>query len=544
MQPVTLRIAILSSLGLLPLGCFADARDPGNGEVVSGVDGVDDDAGDTEQPDDTEEPTNEPPPVPVEAPACGDSVPVAQDEMGQTVYGYPRPTAPGVVTGIYRCDSGLLHRPEPTVCESGLPRPLPPEPEPGMPALTQVDFLYEIEQGSWPALCAADADCTEKAFGYCAPTYLGQMSGVRAACNYGCLEDSDCGDDFLCQCGDPVGQCVPATCRSDADCGADLKCGQWETQFICSTDVSYTCQSQADTCNTGADCNEREYCSGEGGVRSCVPNRALACGRPFLVSGEARTATLQQTQDWISPISSSSPGALPAAERLLIGEHWARAALMEHASIAAFARFTLQLLHLGAPRELIEQSQRAMLDETEHAKRCFELASRYLGTAQGPTALPMDDALSQNDLESVTLMAFIEGCLGETVATLEARAALEQASDPLVRSALERIAEDEQRHAELAWRFVRWALSSNAGLADPLMAELSRLERELDESLPLQGEDGVAAHGVLSVCDRAQVRRSALLEVVLPCGRALLGAHSGCLKMPSRAACQITATAG
>jgi hypothetical protein len=54
----------------------------------------------------------------------------------------------------------------------------------------------------------------------------------------------------------------------------------------------------------------------------------------------------------------------------------------------------------------------------------------------------------------------------------------------------------------------------------------------------------VAAHGVLSVCDRAQVRRSALLEVVLPCGRALLGAHSGCLKMPSRAACQITATAG
>lgn len=44
-----------------------------------------------------------------------------------------------------------------------------------------------------------------------------------------------------------------------------------------------------------------------------------------------------------------------------------RTAGIETGSIAAFARFTLQLLHLGAPCELIEASQRAMLDETRHA---------------------------------------------------------------------------------------------------------------------------------------------------------------------------------
>lgn len=533
MQPRSLRIAILTSVGLLPLGCLADARDP-----------VDSD-GDTDAPGGPGQASDPPPPQRMPAPGCGDSVPVAQDEMGQIVYGYPRPPAPGVATGVYRCDSGLLHRPEPIVCESGLPRPLPPEPEPGMTALTQVDFLYDIEPRYWGPLCTADAECTEKPYGYCAPTYLGDMGGVRAACNYGCLQDSDCGDGFLCQCGDPAGQCVPATCRSDADCGADLKCGQWATQFICWTDVSYTCQSEADTCNTKSDCSEREYCSGEGGVRSCVPNRGLACGRPFLVAGEARTATLQETHDWSSVIAVASPADLSAAERVLIGEHWARAALMEHASIAAFARFTLQLLHLGAPRELIEQSQRAMLDETDHSKRCFELASRYLGAAVGPTALPMDDALAHNDLASVTLMAFVEGCVGETVATLEARAALEQASDPLVRSALERIAEDEQRHAELAWRFVRWALAQGHGsLAASLTAQLDRLAEELSEASPSIDVSPLAEHGVLSGGSRTLVRRTALAEVVLPCARALLGAHSGCLKMPSRAACQITATAG
>jgi hypothetical protein len=106
-------------------------------------------------------------------------------------------------------------------------------------------------------------------------------------------------------------------------------------------------------------------------------------------------------------------------------------------------------------------------------------------------------------------------------------------------------ARNEQRHAELAWRFVRWALSQGgATLARSLATELERLSEELREAAPNMDVSPLAAHGVLSSGGRALVRRAALAEVVLPCGRALLAAHSGCLKMPSRAACQITATAG
>jgi hypothetical protein len=213
---------------------------------------------------------------------------------------------------------------------------------------------------------------------------------------------------------------------------------------------------------------------------------------------------------------------------------------MEHASVAAFARFTLQLLHLGAPRELIEQSQRALLDETEHTKACFELASRYHGTPVGPGRLPMDAALADNELESIALMAFLEGCVGETVATLEASAAGEQATDPEVRRVLGRIAQDEMRHAELAWRFVAWALARGGlALKQRLALELGQLEAELLRAPRVLDAAGVPEHGVLSGARQMELRREALAEVVLPCAYALLGgtaSGSSERPLPSRSA--------
>jgi Cys-rich repeat protein len=545
MRTSSLRIAILTSLGLLPLGCFAGSArgDVDDDEITSGAGSENSDEPDStgeQEPAPSAEQPDDPPRAPVAAPACGASVVVTHEEIEQKVIGYSPPVTPGTETGIYRCESGLLHRPEAVACRSGLPRPLPPE----STSVSQVEYLYS--QAGRSSACSADADCTARANGYCAPAYQGDMGGYHVVCKYGCLADADCGEGFLCECGDPVGRCVPAQCRSDQDCGGDLKCGLWQTQFICSVEQSYTCQTPADTCNTTADCGERQYCSGEGGTRSCVGNRGLVCGRPFLVEGEQRMAELCASADWASHTGAAlgSVEALGTSQRATVAEHWARAGLMEHASIAAFARFTLQLLHLGAPRELIEQSQRAMLDETEHAKACFGLASRYLAQPLAPGRLPMDAALADNELEAVTLMTFLEGCVGETVATLEAQAALQGARDEDVCRALTRIAADELRHAALAWRFVRWALPlGGASLERALASQLAQLAAELRDPAPVVDVSPLAAHGVLSRGCRAHVRRAAIAEVVLPCARALLGAHSG-LKMPSRAACQITATEG
>jgi hypothetical protein len=558
-QTRSLRLAILTSLGLIPLACFggraADAVADTDSENATTVPGPVDqtpeyvnDESDRYQPTPTATTTPTPP---IELANCGASTPLLAEDAHVYYSSQTRPLSPGTETGLYRCDNGLLHRPEAAACSSRLPRELPPAPDAdaGAYSPTQVEQLYGIRlHGDPTSTCTQDADCTEHALGFCAPVFADFPTPTETTCRYGCLSDGDCAADQFCLCGDPVGECVAATCRTDQDCGGELKCASWSTYPVCGTYAQFACQTPDDECNSAADCpvagpSNVSECNASDGTRRCVQQGLSACGRPFLVAGEARLAALCSSRDWASS-GAAAPDELLAPERLLIGEHWARAALMEHASIAAFARFTLQLLHLGAPRELLEQSQQAMLDETEHAKLCFSLASRYLDAAVGPGALPMDDALAQNELGSVTLMAFLEGCVGETVATLEARAALEQASDPQVRSALSRIAADEQRHAELAWRFVRWALTEDADLAALLALELERLSSELRDGASGVDLGPLAAHGVLSGGGRARVRRAALAEVVLPCGQALLAAHSGCLKMPSRAACQITATAG
>jgi hypothetical protein len=133
---------------------------------------------------------------------------------------------------------------------------------------------------------------------------------------------------------------------------------------------------------------------------------------------------------------------------------------LEHASIAAFARFSLQLLSFGAPAELVEACTQALADETAHAKLCFAIASAYAERSVGPGPLDIEGSLTAVSLVEVVDLVILEGCLGETGAALEALEALETRAaleDPVIAAAYRRIAADEQRHAELAFQFLRWA---------------------------------------------------------------------------------------
>ena len=153
----------------------------------------------------------------------------------------------------------------------------------------------------------------------------------------------------------------------------------------------------------------------------------------------------------------------------MLATHWARLGQMEHASIAAFARFSLQLLALGAPPALVEACTRALGDETAHTKLCFRIASVYAGRALGPGPLDVAGSLALSSLADIVDLVIAEGCFGETSAALEALEAAASASDPVIRAAYARIAADEQRHAELAFQFVRWALAQEPlGVADRL----------------------------------------------------------------------------
>jgi hypothetical protein len=178
-----------------------------------------------------------------------------------------------------------------------------------------------------------------------------------------------------------------------------------------------------------------------------------------LVEAEPRMAPVVSGGAWLGKADElPQVDHLSYAERTALAEHWAYLGRMEHASIAAFARFSLQLLSLGAPPDLVEACTQALADETAHTKLCFRIASAYAGRALGPGPLDVQRSLDVSSLEQIVALVIAEGCFGETSAALDALEASTNASDPVIAAAYTLIAADEQRHAELAFRFVRWAL--------------------------------------------------------------------------------------
>src|SRR4051812_25046287 len=105
--------------------------------------------------------------------------------------------------------------------------------------------------------------------------------------------------------------------------------------------------------------------------------------------------------------------------------------LGEHASVAAFARFVLHLLSLGAPPELLLDAIQAMKDEVQHARLCFGIARQLTGRAASPG--PMDLARvfdTRDEPGAIMRAAILEGCFGETVAARYAEAALARTEEP------------------------------------------------------------------------------------------------------------------
>jgi hypothetical protein len=242
-------------------------------------------------------------------------------------------------------------------------------------------------------------------------------------------------------------------------------------------------------------------------------------GRPFVVDDEVRTAAVVGRDDWCEAIAVE---AVPAATRARLAEAWARDGAYEHASVASFARFVLELLAVGAPPELVLAGQAALADEVRHARACFGLASAYAGTPVGPGPLAVEGSLAGPcDLAALAGATAVEGCINETIAALVASTAAELADDPAVRSRLTAIAADERRHAALAWRTVAWALGRGDAAVREAVARAFACAPTVDDDA---GEDGLEAHGRLSRRARVAVARVAWRDIIAPQAAALLRA--------------------
>jgi hypothetical protein len=292
---------------------------------------------------------------------------------------------------------------------------------------------------------------------------------------------------------------------------------EWESG--CNEEEPCCDNETVDTVLCGPDPTTPDACC----YTAIVSHHTECMGRPFTVLGEVRTAALAPRNDWSARLTVEC-GVVDAATKRALADAFANSALFEHASVASFARFTLDLLSMGAPATLLYEAGRALADEIRHAELCFALSARYGGSPVGPTVLACE-MTAPRTAEQMLSEIVSEGCIGETIASLLATRARDQASDPVVRAALAEIAADEARHAELSWKTIAWALAVERPswrLAIEAAFAGARISTpELVDSLDVS-PDVWRAHGQLTRAETSEVVVAARVHVIEACAKALL----------------------
>jgi hypothetical protein len=241
-------------------------------------------------------------------------------------------------------------------------------------------------------------------------------------------------------------------------------------------------------------------------------------------------APLASRDDWrlgsVDDLTANLEPSRKPPEHLLpaLASAWTDAALEAHAAVAAYSRFALQLMSLGAPPQLLSGTAQAMQDEVAHAQACFSLARRYAGTEVGPGPLHAIEGVPDVDSTSIVLEVVQRGCIGEAVSALRAREALEHCQDPATREVLVRHQAAKAQQAQLAWRFVAWALrGAGRELPDHVrVAFLTALAPQKTPAPLAQRDRVLLRYGVLSEGQRNALQQRILRDVVLPCMEALL----------------------
>ena len=177
-------------------------------------------------------------------------------------------------------------------------------------------------------------------------------------------------------------------------------------------------------------------------------------GRPYRVNGELISAPLTCQANNSKRIKA-----------------WKESAIGEHASVASFADLSLKLFAVGAPLNLLEKAASAQLDEVRHAELMLNLIKKVDSSDQ---ELEFGAVNLQNQTTSVfdtthtklMLESLEDGCINEGIAARLASEIAKDSTDLHVRNTYETIANDELRHASLAWNIVEWVLSVKPELAD------------------------------------------------------------------------------
>jgi hypothetical protein len=276
---------------------------------------------------------------------------------------------------------------------------------------------------------------------------------------------------------------------------------------------------------------------------SINPTYGAVMGRPYFEMGVNGTK-----RALVSPLVSeggaSSSWALPQHEQVSVAKfvggeeaeadrmahvEWAKRGQSEHASVASFARFSLQLMGLGAPASLLEASAQAQLDEIRHAKLAFSAAATFGSTHVDlrPGAFPAHTVQVGllSDMPAIASAIVIEGCIGETLAAFRASVELQTATHPAALTALAEVAVDEARHAGLAWRALAWIVQEGGSDVREAALDAFREAIRAEPNVVLQDESHtlLEARGIIKGTHLANLRRVAWERAVQPMAVKVLG---------------------
>jgi hypothetical protein len=260
-----------------------------------------------------------------------------------------------------------------------------------------------------------------------------------------------------------------------------------------------------------------------GALLTVLATTGFARGRQLRRFGKILLPPVVDGDAWARlPLEAAADPLLRAA----LAAQWRENGRTEHASIAAFAGLTLELVALGAPPELIAGSQRDALDELRHTELCFSLARALDGAAESPGAFPAALSARSSSLPRTAALArlavdsLVDGALHEGVSARVIARLVKRCEDPATREALREIAADEGRHSAHGWDVVEWCLAEGgAPVGDALRGALRAIpERAKNTQLPEAARGGAwepwGIHGAaLEAEEYARARQDVLRRV-------------------------------
>ncbi len=231
-----------------------------------------------------------------------------------------------------------------------------------------------------------------------------------------------------------------------------------------------------------------------GTIVTALTTVGFARGRQLRRRGKVLLPEVAEGGAWAHlPLVVEASGELRSA----LAAQWRENGRTEHASVAAFARLTLELISLGAPPELLEAANRDAKDEIRHAELCFSLARALDGQQQGPGPFPEARRAGGSpgsrslSLARLAVESLIDGALHEGVSARVIARLARRCEVPAIAGLLRELAADEGRHAAHGWDVVQWCLEQGgAPVGQALLGAIEALPRQIDSALPAAARDG------------------------------------------------------